>query len=530
MNYNTFRSTDNHAYNISQAIEYCKHNNIQSLEFDKGVYDIYPDMASEGIYCTSNHGVNGYKRIAFLLKDMHDFTIDGNGSEFVFHGIISPFVVDNCSNITLKNFSLYTPKAFSNTAELVNVGEDCFDVKLPDGQDYFVLGDQLFFGDALKNYPVAFILEAESNKKHLRKGMGDYILRPQDKVYEIEKGIIRFQGLNRPLPIMGNRIILMCRARDAACIMMQKSRNIKIENYTAFSGIGMGVIAQKCENIEISKMHTKCKEDRYISLNADATHFVHCKGTVKVTDSTFEGQLDDALNVHGIYTRIVNKWEDKILVKYMHHQAKGLDIYESGSKIQIVDPYTLLPKDEFEILKVSALNADCTLLTLNKTTDKINIGDDVEDIFWSPDVYFERNSVTFNRARGILLGARGKTVILDNYFNTAGGAILFESNGDFWFESGAVKDVIIKNNVFDDCRYGKWCNAVISMVPRKETENGRFFHGNVSVESNTFKNCESMLFYADNAENICFKNNELINCGTTQPFVANHCKTVSSDH
>lgn len=105
-----------------------------------------------------------------------------------------------------------------------------------------------------------------------------------------------------------------------------------------------------------------------------------------------------------------------------------------------------------------------------------------------------------------------KTIIKDNYFNTAGAEILFESNGSFWFESGGTTDVVIENNVFEDCRYGKWCSAVIEAVPREKMEKYRYFHKSIKVIGNTFKNCNSRVLNLDNVENIFLKDNETIDC------------------
>lgn len=94
MNYSLFNKTPSHAYNVRRALEYCRENSISSLEFDKGEYHFTPDLASEDLYCASNHGYNELKRIAFLIKNMKNFTLDGGGSEFIFDGIMNPIVVD----------------------------------------------------------------------------------------------------------------------------------------------------------------------------------------------------------------------------------------------------------------------------------------------------------------------------------------------------------------------------------------------------------------------------------------------------
>ncbi|MFH1268636.1 MAG: hypothetical protein ABIK89_23165 [Planctomycetota bacterium] len=74
----------------------------------------------------------------------------------------------------------------------------------------------------------------------------------------------------------------------------------------------------------------------------------------------------------------------------------------------------------------------------------------------------------------ILLTTPEKTVIEKNYFRTAGTAILIEGDTSFWYESGANTDVVVRNNVFEDCLTsggsgpgirGQWGNAIISITP-----------------------------------------------------------------
>ena len=110
INYNQFNQTSNHSFNVYQAIKYCQEHKIDCLSFDKNTYDFYADMASEDVLHVSNHDIYGIQRIAFLLKDMDNFTIDGGGSTFIFHDSIIPFAgfpidVKNVDVIGCKKFN-----------------------------------------------------------------------------------------------------------------------------------------------------------------------------------------------------------------------------------------------------------------------------------------------------------------------------------------------------------------------------------------------------------------------------------------
>lgn len=531
MKYSVFNTTPDHALNVRRALEYCREHRESGLEFEPGVYEFYPDTAIEGVYCTSNHGVNGFKRIAFLLKDMHNFTLDGGGSEFVFQGVMNPIVADACTNLTLKNFSLFTPQTCCQSGTVTAAGADWFEVEIAHEQPFFVRRGQLFLGvedyageDAFHR-PLTYILDIMPDKKHLRCEQGNYFVGPQDVVRKVGNHTVRFEKFSCMVPEVGHIIWFFCCARDAVCVLLQDCQNTTIQDYTAYTGIGMGLMAQNCDTVLVDRMRTICKPNRALSLNADATHFVHCTGQITVQNCHFTGQLDDALSIHGAYTRIVQKRDDTVTVKYMHYQAKGLNAFRVGDVVQAVDAESLLPKGPTcTVRTVEILNIDCTLLTLDGDVSAFGVGDDLENISRSPDLLFQNNRVEYNRARGIVLAARGKTVVRDNYFNTSGPAIKFESSGDQWYESGAVQDVTIENNVFDDCNYcarrldssfsekstgHRWGDAVIYMSPRVKTEKNRYFHGRVAVQNNTFSNCAFTLFKANNVQTAIFRNNQV---------------------
>ena len=55
-----------------------------------------------------------------------------------------------------------------------------------------------------------------------------------------------------------------------------------------------------------------------------------------------------------------------------------------------------------------------------------------------PEVLIKGCHMAGNRARGLLLGSRARMIIEDNYFHIPGAAILFEGDGNFWFEQAGV--------------------------------------------------------------------------------------------
>lgn len=528
--YNDFCKTNNHSYNLYNAIRYCKENQEDTLVFDKGKYEFFDDLAAETVLCVSNHDIYGIKRVAFLIDEMDDFCIDGGGSEFIFHGSLVPFAIKNSKNITLKNFSVDIDEVMTLDTLVTAVTDEYFEVLVVNDEKYCVEENMLYLYNSYGEKDIFHYLGIRSfgdDKSFIAESKDEFRVF-NDDLYVKAVGDKRLRFYNSQLEVKKDMHIITRGSQRYACdIVADNSKNVNIENIILYKSYSMGLLAQKTENITVDKMIVKSKSDSLFSLNTDVTHFVHCKGKVTVKNSEFSEQQDDALNIHGVFTRITDKGDDYILIKYMHKSAKGLNIYEPGDEIAVLNPKTLIANGVYKIKAVEVINLNYTKLYLDGRTENINVGDDVEDLTWSCDLEFVNNKVTNNRARGILIAAKGKVEIKNNYFNTPGVAILFESDGEKWFESGGTNEVSIENNIFDNCAYSRgWGDAVISVKPREEFNGRDYYHKYISVKNNKFNNNTADIIHADNIEKIQISEN--IVKGKAEIKIAD-CKEVNSD-
>lgn len=533
VNYKEFNKTDDHSYNVRNAIKYCKEKKENSLVFDYGVYDFYGDMSFEEVLYVSNHDIQGVSKVVFLLKDMENFTIDGNGSKFIFHSSIIPFVIKNSCNIILKNVVIDVDETMALQGKVYNVGDSFFDIKIENNDKYYVRSGELHFfdengnDDVWHNIGIRSISDEKTFPKQTKES------------YKISKPNLYFESIdekklrvyNSCLQVENEMRVVTAGADRYACnIFVDRSKNIGIYNTTLLRSYGMGVIAQLTENIEVDSLTVKAREDVLFSLNADATHFVHCKGMVKVTNCSFSEQRDDALNIHGVFTKVITKTDEYIIVKYMHKQAKGLNIYQKNSEFSIVSPKTMIAKGKYKIDDVEVLNKDYTKIYVSGDTNGIDVGDLVEDLTWSCDLIFENNHVTNNRGRGMLIAAKGTVRIANNYFRSTGPSIIFESNGTKWFESGGTNRVIIENNVFEDCCYTDvWGNKIIDVIARDEFNGQDFYHNYIEITGNEFIDCSKQILYADNVKTVVFKDNKMVNTNLEKIAVFVNCSDVITD-
>ena len=76
------------------------------LRFPEGRYEFHEKGAAVREYYISNHDQTNPKKVGIALEDMKNLTLDGQGSEFVFHGRMLPVSLLRSENCLLKNFSI----------------------------------------------------------------------------------------------------------------------------------------------------------------------------------------------------------------------------------------------------------------------------------------------------------------------------------------------------------------------------------------------------------------------------------------
>ncbi len=531
--YNDFNTTPDHAYNIARALRYCKTVGADGLVFDQGEYHIYRAMAAERTLCMSNHGEPALKRVCFLLEDMENFTLDGGGSTFVFEDIVQPAALLRCCNVTLRNMAFVSHDTKNAQAEIVRADGDRMDIRLYKGTKYFISDGDLMLGEKEKDPQFVFYFdEYNADNGRLIEKHAEYVTRTRDGgilphlTFSLcEDGCIRVDGLQRSFTA-GNHVVLGTESRCAAGVFAENCINTVLRNITLYSGIGMGLIAQNCENIEIDRMATRIPKGRLFSINSDATHFVHCTGLIHIHDCFFEGQHDDAINVHSIYLKVVSKSEHSVVVRFMHPESRGIEIFQPGMTAAVIDPETLFSRGELRVADVRSLNVDHMEISFEDSADLsiIHVGDCLHEISYRPVVVFERNVLQNNRARGVVLDGGAEYTLRDNVFRTPGPAVRFGGEACYWYESCGGETVLIEGNEFVNCAYAGWGREVIG-GRHYPHEAGQYIHNALTVRDNVFRDCAASLGDLFGFSAVTFVGNTFENCSALHVRCTN-CGTV----
>ncbi|MGI6046922.1 MAG: right-handed parallel beta-helix repeat-containing protein [Petrimonas sp.] len=509
--------------------------------FPKGTYHFYEEGTFTKEYYISNHDQTNPKAVAFALENLKNVTIDGQGSEFIFHGRMVPFSILNSQNIMLKNFSIdFEIPAFRQlTILLVNKENGEVEVEIsPAGHHRVDEGNKLIAVSEGYENPL-FVSMGFREDRRLTYQRGDISFDAQ-KIETIGDDKLKIFGWSQTTQVTeGERYALRSYHRPTPGIFLSESSDITIENVTLHYAEGMGLLAQMSENIMLDGFNVclRGEEDpRYYTTQADATHFSACKGVIVSKNGLYEGMADDAINVHGTYLRVIKRVNDNTLqARYMHPQAWGFLWGEPGDSVQFVesekmelvgdafvttikeikaiDKPTEFGAKEFEITFADALPSEIS------ETGKFGI----ENLTWTPEVIFSDNTIRNNRARGALFSTPKRVVCENNIFDhTHGTAILLCGDCNGWYETGACKDVAIRNNQFINALTAtyQFTSAVISIYPEIPNlkEQQKFFHSGIVIENNMFDMFDRPLVYAKSTNGLVFRNNVIKHNSEFEPF------------
>ncbi len=511
------------------------------LLFEAGEYDFYPDSALVREYYISNHDQDNPKRVAVVMEGLKNLTLKGGAggrADFLMNGRMLPFALVDCENCALEGISVDTRAPQITQVEIVenNTEEGYITYRIAPYADYKIVDGRLVtYGPGWEFVPAAGIAFEEKTGRlvYCTSDIGVGV----HNVEEVAPRLIRAPWRDARL-VPGTRVAMRSYARPTPGIFIAKCKDTRLEQVTVHYAEGMGLLAQNCENMSLNGFSVALREDggRYFTTQADATHFSGCKGEIVSKNGFYEGMMDDAINVHGTYLRVVQRVDDYTLVgRYMHGQAYGFYWGAAGDSVQFVR------SDVMEVVSGNVVTGiePCDKMTVDGAKEfKIKFKNPllfdvangcygVENLEWTPEVVFADNVVRNNRARGALFSTPKDVLVEGNLFDhTSGTAILLCGDCNGWFETGACRNVVIRKNRFVNALTNmfQFTNAVISIYPEIPNLQGqtKLFHGGngsgVVIEDNVFETFDAPIVYAKSLDGLWFRGNKVLQNNDYAPF------------
>lgn len=511
----------------------CGEGDSVVIRFHQGIYNFYEKGAAVREYYISNHDQDNPKRVGIALEGMKRLTLDGGGATFVFHGRMLPIALLHSENCLLKNFSIDFANPHIAQVEIVkNDPQRGITFRPASWVKYRITKDSVFeaYGEGWTvrhSWGIPF----EKDTKRIVYNAGDRGCNTRG-AYLVEKGLIQAPHWKDEKLAPGTIFVMRGWGRPAPGVFLSHDVDTRLENIRVHYAEGMGLLAQLCENITLEKFNVCLKgedDPRYFTTQADATHFSGCKGKIISCNGLYEGMMDDAINVHGTYLKVVGRMDNHTLVgRYMHDQSWGFEWGHAGDDVQFIRTNTMeLIGSANRIASIRAYDKEDmegAREFLIAFENPVETGIDekgsygIENLTWSPEVIFSGNLIRNNRARGALFSTPRPTVVENNTFDhTSGTAILLCGDCNGWFETGACRNVMIRNNHFINALTSmyQFTNAVISIYPEiPELEKQQaYFHGGkeggIVIENNVFDTFDVPILYAKSVDGLVFRNNTI---------------------
>jgi len=501
--------------------------------FNRGEYHFYPERSNKRSYYESNTTDVNPRNCAFLLEGKNNIVINGNGSNLIFHEQMQPFTFDKCRNITLRNVNIDWDQPLIAQAQVLAVSDKSIKININLKESPYRIEDgKIYFGTRADNIELwkstmefdrdgHFVVPQTGDWGCLGRGWENYLAE------NILPGIVEINYPFLRKPAVGNFLVMRFAERIHAGIFIQDSKNINIENVNLYHSTGLGALAQFSENITFSAYRAipNKSKNRYFGGGDDGIHISNCKGLVTIDNCEFSGLMDDPINVHGTSVKVIEVVGNKQLkCKFMHEQSIGLNWGHKGDKIGFIENSMMNSLGTGVVERFKALDKETFLLDLQMPIPKgFEVGDALENLTWSPDLKITGSHFKSCRARGLLVSTPGKVIIENNIFESSGSAILIAGDANNWYESGAVTNVLIQNNIFTElCNTSSYqfCEGIISIYPEIPVLNETTpqFHKNITIENNEFHPFDFPVLFARSVDGITFSNNSVIRSTRFEPY------------
>lgn len=518
---------------INEAIKTIEPGKPTKLVFTRGEYHFYPLESNKRTYFESNTTDENPRNCAFLFEGMSNLIIEGNGSNLIFHDQMQPFTFDKCKNVILRNVNIDWEQPLIAQAEVLAVSDKSIKVNINLKESpYRIEEGKLFFGNSKTNLsPWKGTMEFDRDGRYVVPQTGDWgcLGRGWENYLaeDILPGVIE---INLPFlrkPAVGNFLVMRFAERIHSGIFIQDSKNITVDNVNLYHATGLGILAQFSQDLTFSQFRAipnKAK-NRYFGGGDDGIQVSNCKGKITINKCEFAGLMDDPVNVHGTSVQVIEILSEKqVKCKFMHHQSVGLIWGHAGDKISFIENSRMNSIGTAVVERFKPIDSETFLLTFKTPVPKgFEVNDALENLTWSPDLTISNSNFKSCRARGVLVSTPGKVVIENNIFESSGSAILVAGDANNWFESGAVNDVLIKNNVFTDlCNTSSYqfCEGIISVYPEIPVldEKTPQFHKNIRIENNEFHPFDYPVLFARSVDGISFRNNTITRSTRFEPY------------
>ena len=476
-----------------------------TLVLPKREYHLFEDGAKR-IWLDPSNNASGEKIVAMPVVGKQNVVIDGSGSTFVCHGRVFPFVALKSRNVTFRNFTVTT--RYPSCAG--------FKVEAKDDAGFTVQFDAGVCPYRVDEGAMTFLLDGhEISSKNGRLSLHaldriviHYLMAPQSKG---DKGEFPAPFVGVAAEDLGNRRVrfryygdkhpksakLPYRVGEQVVVNLEEQRYRDVFFFEDCAGVtvedvaierfgGMGIVGQRSVDLAVRRLTTPPRAGERVTLTADILQFINCGGKLAIEDCACGWSLDDVINIHGNYLRVESVAGKKAVLRAKHVSHAGFFPYRPGDALEVVDARTRNVLLRTKAVGFAPDPQDRYACTLEVADDlsKIPAGALVENATLNPDVVIRGNH--FHDHPNMRLSGRGKYLVEGNRIERCCSALVGMDLAEYWYESGRISEMTIRDNVFRDCNAlggGTFLNFGVSGWGADAPK----IHGRVVLEGNRFE-------------------------------------------
>ena len=466
-----------------------------TLRFAKGEYHFFEEGAKDR-FLASVGSSTGMKKAVVHLEGLKDVTVDGGGSSFVFHGKTFPFIVERCDGVKIGNFTSrvfrlplveFTIAEKNGAGFLCQFAKGCVPYEIKNGTIFFDLDEGRLDSrerelsvHALRYCQIQYIVTPGCKCNRDTLASTYYSVAAEDK----DDGKVFFRYVDSPhpknagqcsFPLNEPLCLLLASDRNRSLTAFVDCRDVEVADVTCLSGVGMGVVAEMCENIRIVRYKVRPDEGSHVSMTADAIFLVDTKGRIEIAESEICWGLDDVMNIHGNYTRLDKTDGRRAVLGIQRFNYTGYFPYRVGEKVEFTrgkgPGKQILGRAVVAEFPRPGREATSAEIVFDRDIPAEWVGCDVANVSHVPTVWIHDNH--FHDYLHNRLSAFADIVFERNRLRNGNVAILHDDLTGYWGECGPAHTLIARDNDCEDMR-GAAFTFPVPFSGRALLENNRF--------------------------------------------------------
>ncbi|WP_153630786.1 right-handed parallel beta-helix repeat-containing protein [Prolixibacter sp. SD074] len=528
---------------ILKALDACFESGAPRLIVPKGTYHFYPDYALEE-YLTLTGASNGLRRIAFPLINFEDLIIDGSESTFFMHGMMLPFEVQGCKNISIRNINIRFVSSVWGEGTVTEVNKDgsFFTIETNRGDSLELANGALSIRNEGENLPVKIV-------GWLRPGTsGSCSFSPSG----IESsGVISAKPLSHgnfwievpgdKLPRKGWKLVWesnseRLQGKISPAFHLSGSDGVKLSNLSVAHAPGKVIVAEQSGNVMLDRLNVlpDSVAGRKLSVLANGVHFIGCQKKIVISNCKFSGMMGDAVSVSGPTLKIIKRISNNVLgVRQVNEKQWGSQFAQVGDTIRFIDTKKSSLCCERVVTRIRDLNEQYQELWFDRALPAtVREGNFLINISRQPEVILRGNRFSNIIGNGISLQTSGKIMVEGNLIRSGKHGINLGGEFASAFQPVMLDQVFIKNNIFRRCGTGNANEALIMIGPiiSDTPADTTYFHKDITIEGNTFYNEGKSILDAVATSGLVIRQNTVFGPASakmTNPLIRLHrCKRV----